>query len=651
MKKPLLLFLISFLILSPNLSPLLSQPKPPFKHGFNLTMWMQQGNDINKLNFGAYGKKDLENIKSLGADVIRLPINLNYYTNGSPNYTIDPLLFRFLDKIVDWAEELQLHLILDNHTFDPSVPTEPNIAEILVPVWKQMAEHYKDRSELIYYEILNEPHGISEADWNKAQLEVINAIREIDTVHTIIIGGANFNSYNSLAQMPVYEDKNLIYTYHFYDPFLFTHQGASWSTPSMEPVKNIPFPYDEARMPAIPSELENTWLKWSYNDYKKEGKISEVRKLLDIASEFSKKRNVPVYCGEFGVYMINSDPNDRIAWYVIIKLYLEQLGIAWTAWDYKGGFGIFNKNSLERFDYDINIPMINALGFNPPPQKIDTFSPDSSQINFYDDYISSEFNFTDWSGGELKLYETDSPKNGEFFLSWENSDRYGNFSFFFKRKKDFSYLAAKGFALDFWFKGEKETRFEMRFVDTKINNEDHPWRNAITIDKSKTKFDGTWQHIQIPLSNFSETGSWDNEQWYNSQGKFDWKEVNLFQIVAEHNDLKGIQLSFDDIKIVVPNPVSAANEVALPNEFQLYQNYPNPFNPTTTIEYYLPKENHVTLRIYNILGEMVSELVNGNKRTGLHSVAFNATNLSSGVYFYKLETPEFSSIKKLILVK
>ncbi|MCK9280966.1 MAG: cellulase family glycosylhydrolase [Melioribacteraceae bacterium] len=648
MRKPLFFFLLTFIVLS----PIKSQPKPPFKHGFNLTMWMQQGNEINKLNFGAYGKKDIENIKLLGADVIRLPINLNYYTSGSPNYTIDPLLYFFLDKIVDWAEELQLHLILDNHTFDPSVPTPQDIGDILVPIWKQMAEHYKDRSNLIYYEILNEPHGISEVDWNKAQQRVIDAIREIDSKHTIIIGGSNFNSYNSLEQMPDYEDKNLIYTYHFYDPFLFTHQGASWSTPSMDLVKNIPFPYNEALMPAMPSELENTWLKWSYNDYKKDGKISEVRRLMDIASNFSKKRNVPIFCGEFGAFMINSAPNDRIAWYVIIKNYLDQLGISWTAWDYKGGFGIFNKNSLERFEYDVNIPMINALGFAPPPQKFDTFAPDSSEIVFYDDYLASQFYFTDYGGGELKLYETDSPKDGDFYLTWDNSDRYGNFSYSFKRIKDFSYLVSKGFALDFWFKGSKETRFEIRFVDTKLNSgEDHPWRNAITIDKSEVKFDGTWQHVQIPLNDFSETGSWDNEQWYSAQGKFDWKEVISFQVVAEHNDLKGIKLSFDNIKIVDPNATSIIDEGVLPNGFQLYQNYPNPFNPTTNIEYYIPKETHVSLKIYNTLGEIVSELVNENKRTGLHSVAFNALNLSSGVYFYKIETPEFSSIKKLIFVK
>ncbi|MCB9250034.1 MAG: cellulase family glycosylhydrolase [Ignavibacteriales bacterium] len=113
-----------------------------------------------------------------------------------------------------------MNLILDNHTFDPGDNTDPNVEEILIPVWRHMAEHYKDRSQLIYYEILNEPHGISLTKWNTIQQNVINAIREIDSMHTIIVGAANWNSYEDLNSLPIYSDTNLIYTFHFYAPFL-----------------------------------------------------------------------------------------------------------------------------------------------------------------------------------------------------------------------------------------------------------------------------------------------------------------------------------------------------------------------------------------------------------------------------------------------
>ena len=147
------IFLRALLVLM--LSIVLSGKDAPFTKGVNLTNWFQ-ANSPTEIHFTKYTKKDFENIKSLGADVIRLPINLHSMTLGAPNYELDPLFLSFLDHAVDWAEELDIHLILDNHTFDPAKPTDPNIGNILVPVWKNMAEHFKDRSNLVYYEILNE---------------------------------------------------------------------------------------------------------------------------------------------------------------------------------------------------------------------------------------------------------------------------------------------------------------------------------------------------------------------------------------------------------------------------------------------------------------------------------------------------------------
>ena len=89
----------------------------------------------------------------------------------------------------------------------------------------------------------------------------------------------------------------------------------------------------------------------------------------------------------------------------------------------------------------------------------------------------------------------------------------------------------------------------------------------------------------------------------------------------------------------------------LPSSYSLSQNYPNPFNPVTKINFAIPKQGFVTLKVYDMLGRMVSELLSGYKQAGSYSVDFNAGNLSSGVYFYRLEVNGFSDIKKMILVK
>ncbi|MCW8848970.1 MAG: glycoside hydrolase family 5 protein, partial [Melioribacteraceae bacterium] len=191
MKKEIFItvFLICF---SVGLS---AQPKT-FNRGINLTGWFQT-NGAGQIHFSKYTKNDFEDIKSLGVDVIRLPINLHSMADNKNGFALDPLFLNFLDQVIDWAEELEIHLILDNHTFDPSVSTSPTIKDILIPVWKNMAQHYKNRSDLIYYEILNEPHGITDAAWNSIQGEVISAIREADTIHTIIVGPSGYNSFHN----------------------------------------------------------------------------------------------------------------------------------------------------------------------------------------------------------------------------------------------------------------------------------------------------------------------------------------------------------------------------------------------------------------------------------------------------------------------
>ena len=89
----------------------------------------------------------------------------------------------------------------------------------------------------------------------------------------------------------------------------------------------------------------------------------------------------------------------------------------------------------------------------------------------------------------------------------------------------------------------------------------------------------------------------------------------------------------------------------LPGQFELSQNYPNPFNPSTTIEFDLPKFSNVRIEVYNLTGQKVQTLLNKKMTAGSHRLEFNAQNLSSGVYFYRIEAGEFQDVKKMILIK
>lgn len=624
----------------------------PFSKGVNLTNWFQTDN-VRQIQFSKYTKQDFIRIKSLGCDVVRLPINLHYMTNGAPDFIIDPLFFEFMDQVVDWAEELQIHLLLDNHSFDPNVNTDPAVEGTLLKVWPQMAAHYKNRSNYVYYEVLNEPHGITTSLWCQIQQKVINAIRAVDTKHTIVVGPSGYNSYNELKNMPAYTDQNLIYTFHFYDPFMFTHQGATW-TDNMQDLANIPFPYVAARMPATPTSAKGTWVESSLNNYKNDGTVAKVKQLIDVAVGFKTSRNVKLFCGEFGVYIPNSPHSDRVYWYDVVRRYLEEKGIAWTIWDYQGGFGLFEKGTNQLFDYDLDVDILKSLNFTVPEQKEFSIVPDNKPFDVYTDFIGQLITESGNAGnGTIDYYNT-SAQSGKYSIYWTGSNQYAGPAFDFKPDKALSKLVANNYELDFWVKGDSPaTKFEIRFVDSKSTVPgDHPWRMSYTIDPTKVTWNGTWQHLKIPLKSFKETGSWDNA-WFSPVGKFDWKEVNRLEIISEFNALGTQKIWFDDIKII-GTPLTSATEINSANNLQL-RAYPNPFNAKVTIEYVLPSAGPVTIGIFNLNGQVIDLPVNNEfQPIGFHRMEWSTdqkgfSKPAEGVYICKISSSGKTDVIKLIV--
>jgi len=86
-------------------------------------------------------------------------------------------------------------------------------------------------------------------------------------------------------------------------------------------------------------------------------------------------------------------------------------------------------------------------------------------------------------------------------------------------------------------------------------------------------------------------------------------------------------------------------------QFELAQNFPNPFNPSTTIKFSIPQSSNVTLKIFNTLGQEVSTLINQNMESGVHTINFDASQLNSGIYFYRLDAGQFSEVRKMTLIK
>lgn len=627
----------------------------PFHQGVNLTQWFQAGS-ARQVQFSRFTKKDFENIKSLGCDVIRLPVNLHAMTAGAPDYTLDPLLFKFLDQAVAWSEDLNIYLILDNHSFDPAVDTQPDIEDILVKVWTQLASHYKDAAPYLMYEVLNEPHGITDATWGPIQQSVIDAIRAHDQEHYIIVGGSNYNSYTSLANLPAYTDAKLIYTFHFYDPFLFTHQGASWVDPSLVGLAGMTFPYKSSAMPPLPSEYNGTWIQSAYNNYPVDGTVSKVKQLLDVAVNFKSSRNVPVFCGEFGVYIPNSDPTERVAWYEEIRRYLNQHDIPWTIWDYTGGFGVFEANSNELFEYDLNVPLLGALDFEVPPQKNFSMQPKTNGFVVYDDYAGEGIvTSIDAGPATLDYYNMTGPRRGEHAIHWKDAAQYGTIGFDFLPNVDLSLMPPNDYQLTFWVRcNSPGASFDIRFVDTKTGASDHPWRMGKTIDQEVVNWDGQWHQVTIALKDLEEKGSWDNA-WFEPQGKFQWSAVDRLEIVAEQAAMTGIDFYFDDIELtgeeitIVLDVESSTDNISL-------NIYPNPFTGQSIIEYATTKSEEIFISIYDQRGQQVRMLFNGDVTPGAHSLVWHGDDdhgqrVASGLYLVRFLSNGVSRAKRLIVLK
>ena len=654
-KNKIHLIFLAFLLYS---LPVISQA--PFSRGVNLTNWFQSSGP-RAIQFTKFTKKDIANIKSLGCDVIRLPINMHAMTSGSPSYTFDPIYFAFLDSAVTWCEQLKIYVILDNHSSDPSGSTTAGIEDILLKIWSQMAAHYKNRSDYVLYEVLNEPNGMLTSTWGTIQSHVISAIRVQDTKHTIVVGGSGYNTYTELANLPHYSDNNLLYTFHFYDPFMFTHQGATWVTPSMAPLAGVPFPYNAATMPQCPPSLLGSWIASSLSSYPSQGNAAYMKQLIDNAIAFRAARNVNIYCGEFGVFMQNSNDPDRCQWYSVVRQYLNENNIPWTTWDYKGGFGLFKKGSNQLFDNDLNTRLLDSLKFNVPPQTSFTMKPDSTGFLIYTDYDAAGTEDESYSTGTLDFYSSDLPEANKYCISWSGFSQYNKIGFDFVPDKDLSKLVANNYALDFMVRGDAPgIKFDVRFTDTKTTAPgDHPWRIRSVIDDSMATWDRKWHHVRIPLSAFVEQGAWDVDTWYPQENKFDWTRIDNFEISTEYTEIIGKKVWFDNIH--VSNLDTAI--VRVTDVLGIEKNYgygklevkiaPNPMRDFTEISFSVQSESTVNVNIYSISGAIIRSMHDQICNPGKSTFTWdgrteNGYEAGPGIYICKIITSGFVGAARIV---
>jgi endoglucanase len=322
------------------------------RHGVNASIWFaQSANDYSTQRTSTYmDDTDIALIAKLGFDHMRLSIDPEPLTKRPLQDGMNAEFLGRLDKAVDSMLANGLAVIVDVHPEEPyktRLKAGSDGVDRFTGLWRSLAKHYAVRdAERVVFEVMNEPEVEDPYRWAGIQATVIAAIREVAPKNTIIACGAHWDSLQDMLPMPMVADGNVIYNFHFYEPYEFTHQGAGWATGWWRYTHGVPYPSDETAMAMVLQEVPDAAGRLELERYfLNHWDAHHMRLLIDAAGDWGRAHGVPVTCNEFGAFRDHSEPKARAAWIHDVRTALEANEIGWTMWDYRGNFGVVNKES------------------------------------------------------------------------------------------------------------------------------------------------------------------------------------------------------------------------------------------------------------------------------------------------------------------
>jgi len=316
-----------------------------YRSGINLGGWVSQCS-LDKEHIETFIKKeDLEKIASWGLDHVRVPFDYPILEDDNAPFKYKGEGFAIIDRLIGWCKDCSLNLVLDMHKApgyafynnpnDNILFTDENMQKRFVSIWQEIAKRYKSERDNVIFELLNEIVDAHGDTWNKIARKAIEGIKEIDNKRYILLGGANNNSVKELGSLEIYDDDYIIYNFHFYDPFLFTHQRAVWT-----PLKNIDvnqlYPgkiegldklkafFGGERPEQGKSLTEETVFNKEYLEY-----------LFLPAVNFKMQNKKELYCGEYGA-IDHAELDSRINYMSDMKELFQKHSIGRASWTYKG---------------------------------------------------------------------------------------------------------------------------------------------------------------------------------------------------------------------------------------------------------------------------------------------------------------------------
>ncbi len=326
------------------------------KRGVNLPGWFWLNDQpVAELN-ERYSDQDLQRIKRLGLSYVRVPIDMaNLLDEGAPSLLAAErleLLQRGLRKI----QSYQLAMIVDIHSisqrdggsnYSGPLGSDPGFTDRFCRFWTSLARQLSHFDpEWLVLEPMNEPvFAGQEEKWAVIQQRIIAAVRLGAPRHTILATGPRWSALDALLELEPLEDPNLIYNFHFYEPHLFTHQGATWSTDWLPALRNIPYPSSPSIMRAVIEKQQEERVVRHLREYgEQQWNSHKIMQRMRAAATYAERHGVTVLCNEWGCYRRFCSAEARCAWLTDVRSALETFDIGWCMWEWDGGFGLMNRD-------------------------------------------------------------------------------------------------------------------------------------------------------------------------------------------------------------------------------------------------------------------------------------------------------------------
>jgi endoglucanase len=279
------------------------------------------GNALEAPNEGEWGMTVeaayFQEIKKAGFSSVRIPIRWSAHASSRAPYTIDSSFGKRIDWTIEQALSRQLLTIINFHHYDALYANPEKELPRFLELWKQVAERYSKQSDRLVFELLNEPQDkLTDERWQAMFSKALAVVRESNPRRIVIVGPAHWNSLDHLDKLQLPDDdRNLIATFHYYSPFHFTHQGASWVTGSKK------------------------WLGTTWTGTPKEEEA--IGRDFDRVAAWAKKHRRPIFLGEFGAFSAADMPS-RARWTKAVVREAEKRGFSWAYWEFGAGFGAYD---------------------------------------------------------------------------------------------------------------------------------------------------------------------------------------------------------------------------------------------------------------------------------------------------------------------